>query len=115
MGVRPALTGPVYGDEKGEYTEACKVPMCFMNARQLAKLGVPEDCVPQALQVVQTIAKHNRSVPKDHRIDVEQAIRNCVEQPDPQRESSVPVEAVEQAESPAAHVVALGQLKPSAT
>ena len=42
-----------------------------MNARQLAKLGIPQDCVPQALQVVQVVAKYNRSVPKDQRIDVE--------------------------------------------
>ena len=59
-----------------------------MNARQLAKLGVPHECVPQALQVVQAVAKHNRSVPKDQRIDVEQTIRDCVEQPDLYREET---------------------------
>ncbi len=52
-----------------------------MNARQLAKLGVSRDCVPQAIQAVQTVAKHNRSVPKDQRIDVDQAIRECVANP----------------------------------
>ena len=52
-----------------------------MNARQLAKLGVSRDCVPQAIQAVQTVAKHNRSVPKDQRIDVEQAIRECATNP----------------------------------
>ncbi len=81
-----------------------------MNARQLAKLGVPKDCVPHALQAVQAVAKHNRSVPKEQRINVEQAIRDCVEQPDPQQESSAPVGAVEQAESPVSHVMALRQL-----
>ena len=81
-----------------------------MNARQLAKLGVPKDCVPHALQVVQAVAKHNRSVPKEQRINVEQAIRDCVGQPDPLRESSAPVGAVEQAESPVSHVMALRQL-----
>ena len=58
------------------YTETHKDRRCLMNARQLAKLGVPQDCVPQAIQVVQAVAKHNRSVPKDQRIDVEQAIRD---------------------------------------
>jgi tRNA-splicing ligase RtcB (3'-phosphate/5'-hydroxy nucleic acid ligase) len=52
-----------------------------MNARQLAKLGVPKDCVPQAIQAVQAVAKHNRSVPKDQRIDVAQAIRDCAANP----------------------------------
>ena len=37
-----------------------------MNARQLAKLGISKDCVPQAIQAVQAVAKHNRSIPKDH-------------------------------------------------
>ena len=52
-----------------------------MNARQLAKLGVSRDCVPQTIQAVQAVAKHNRSVPKDQRIDVDQAIRECVANP----------------------------------
>ena len=52
-----------------------------MNARQLAKLGVSRDCVPQAIRAVQAVAKHNRSVPKDQRIDVDQAIRECVANP----------------------------------
>ena len=52
-----------------------------MNARQLAKLGISKDCVPQAIQAVQAVAKHNRSIPKDQRIDVEQAIRDCAANP----------------------------------
>lgn len=32
-----------------------------MNARKLAKLGVPQDCVPKAIQVVQAVAKHKRA------------------------------------------------------
>ena len=52
-----------------------------MNARQLAKLGVSRDCVPQAIQAVQVVAKHNRTVPKDQRIDVDEAIRDCVANP----------------------------------
>jgi tRNA-splicing ligase RtcB len=52
-----------------------------MNGRQLAKLGVSRDCVPQAIQAVQAVAKHNRSIPKDQRIDVDQAIRECVANP----------------------------------
>jgi len=81
-----------------------------MNARQLAKLGVPQDCVSQALQVVQVVAKHNRSVPKDRRIDVEQAIRDCVNQPNRHQETAQTDEAIEPAESAAAHTVALRQL-----
>jgi tRNA-splicing ligase RtcB (3'-phosphate/5'-hydroxy nucleic acid ligase) len=52
-----------------------------MNARQLAKLGVPNYCVPLAIQAVQACAKHNRSVAKEQRIDVEAAIRACVANP----------------------------------
>jgi len=81
-----------------------------MNARQLAKLGIPQDCVPQALQVVQVVAKFNRSVPKDQRIDVEQAIRDCVNQPNRYQETAQTGEATEPAESTAAHTVALRQL-----
>ena len=74
-----------------------------MNARQLAKLGIPQDCVPQALQVVQVVAKHNRSVPKDQRIDVEQAIHDCVEQPESYRQA-------DQTAAVAEHAAALRQL-----
>lgn len=77
-----------------------------MNARQLAKLGVPQDCVPQALQVVQAVAKHNRSVSKDQRIDVEQTIRDCVAQPNQYQASA----SGDSDEPPAAHVLALRQL-----
>jgi len=55
---------------------------------------------------VQTVAKHNRSVPKDQRIDVEQAIRDCVARPD-QYQGGVPEDGDE---SPAAHTLALRQL-----
>jgi tRNA-splicing ligase RtcB (3'-phosphate/5'-hydroxy nucleic acid ligase) len=53
-----------------------------MNARQLAKLGVPKDCVRQALEVIHAVARHNRSMPKEERVNVEEIIRNCVAQPD---------------------------------
>jgi tRNA-splicing ligase RtcB len=81
-----------------------------MNARQLAKLGVPQDCVPQALQVIQAVAKHNRSVPKDQRINVQQAIRACVEQPDLYRSKGDAAQPVEGAEPAAAHGAALREL-----
>ena len=81
-----------------------------MNARQLAKFGVPRDCVPQALQVVQLVAKHNRSVAKEERIDVEQVIRDCVEKPDLYRKNTVAGAAAADVEVPVAHAVALQQL-----
>ncbi len=81
-----------------------------MNARQLAKLGVPHECVPQALQVVQAVAKHNRSVPKEQRINVEETIRACVEQPDLYRAGDQGGETAEHAGSPATHETALRQL-----
>jgi tRNA-splicing ligase RtcB len=81
-----------------------------MNARQLAKLGIPRDCVPQALQVVQVVAKHNRSVPKDQRINVEQAIRECVKQPDLYQQPAETGEAAEHAGPSTAHAAALRQL-----
>lgn len=76
-----------------------------MNARKLAKLGVPQDCVPRAIQVAQALAKHNRSVPKDQRVDVEEAIRTCVESPDQYLAT-----AETTAESPGPHEVALREL-----
>jgi tRNA-splicing ligase RtcB (3'-phosphate/5'-hydroxy nucleic acid ligase) len=97
-------------EEKGRYPEAHKDRTCFMNARQLAKLGVPQDCVPQALQVVQAVAKRNRSVPRDQRIDVEQVIRDCVEQPEQYRERGHSGEFSEHSEAPAAHEEALRHL-----
>ena len=42
------------------------------------------------------IAKHNRSVPKDQRINVEETIRAYVEQPDLYREGDQGGEAAEQ-------------------
>jgi len=66
-----------------------------MNARQLATLGVPPVCVPQALQVVQTIAKHNRGVPKPQRIDLEQIIQACIADPDSYRQAAPVTEAAE--------------------
>ncbi|MBD3672736.1 MAG: RtcB family protein [Planctomycetaceae bacterium] len=53
-----------------------------MNPRQLAKLGVPKDCHPIALQAVQSIAKYNRTVEKPLRIDVKDVVAQCVENPD---------------------------------
>jgi tRNA-splicing ligase RtcB len=81
-----------------------------MNARQLAKLGVPKECVPQAIQVIQAVAKHNRGVPKEHRIDAEQLIRACVEQPDSCRGGGQTGQAADLAQSPAAHEAALRAL-----
>jgi tRNA-splicing ligase RtcB (3'-phosphate/5'-hydroxy nucleic acid ligase) len=49
-----------------------------MNSRQLVKLGVPQNCVPQAIQAVQAIAKYNHSVAKESRINVEQYIADCI-------------------------------------
>lgn len=53
-----------------------------MNARQLAKLGVPKECVKDAIAGVQSIAKHNRTVEKPLRIDVNDAVRLCVDRPE---------------------------------
>lgn len=53
-----------------------------MNNRQLEKLGIPQDCLNTALQTVQLIAKYNRTVPKEQRVDVKDAIALCAEQPD---------------------------------
>jgi tRNA-splicing ligase RtcB len=52
-----------------------------MNARQLAKLGVPQDCMRQAIAAVQEIVKWNHSVPKDKRINIKEAITACAEKP----------------------------------
>jgi tRNA-splicing ligase RtcB len=49
-----------------------------MNARQLAKLGVPEDCITEAIQLVQAIAKHNRTSGKEYRFDVKEVVRAVV-------------------------------------
>lgn len=81
-----------------------------MNARQLAKLGVPQDCVSQAIQVVQIVAKHNRTVPKDQRIDVEEAIRDCVDQSNRRKETAQTSDETESNEPAAAHIVALKEL-----
>ena len=53
-----------------------------MNARQLAKLGVPTECVGDAIAAVQSAAKHNRTVEKPLRIDINEAVRRCVRQPE---------------------------------
>jgi tRNA-splicing ligase RtcB (3'-phosphate/5'-hydroxy nucleic acid ligase) len=52
-----------------------------MNARQLVKLGVPQECVGQAITCVQEIVGWNHSVPKNKRIDVKEAIHSCVANP----------------------------------
>jgi len=85
----------VYSRLDGPYTEVHKEWTELMNARQLAKLGVPQACVPQALQVVQAIAKHNRSVPKPQRIDLEQMIQACIADPDSYRQADPVKEAAE--------------------
>lgn len=53
-----------------------------MNSGQLTKIGVPMDCMGAAIQTIQAVAKHNRSVPKDARIDIKKTVALCVEAPD---------------------------------
>ena len=53
-----------------------------MNVRQLAKLGVPRECVKKAIAGVQSVAKYNRTVEKPLRIDIDESVRRCVQQPD---------------------------------
>lgn len=52
-----------------------------MNPNKLAKLGIPSICVPQAMQGVQSAAKHNRTVEKPLRIDIAAAVARCAEDP----------------------------------
>jgi tRNA-splicing ligase RtcB len=52
-----------------------------MNNRQLEKIGVPSECLNAATQLVQAIAKYNRTVVKDQRVDIEAAIKYCVDKP----------------------------------
>jgi len=53
-----------------------------MNARQLAKLGVPEDCVTDAIQTVQAIARFNHTVKKEQRYNIKEVIKTVVESPE---------------------------------
>lgn len=53
-----------------------------MNARQLEKLGVPRLCMTQAIGAVQKIVAQNRRVERDSRINLKEAIRECVSDPD---------------------------------
>lgn len=53
-----------------------------MNARQLAKLGVPSECVNTAVGAVQSVAKFNRTVEKPLRINVNDAVKHCVAEPE---------------------------------
>lgn len=41
-----------------------------MNARQLAKLGVPESCIPKAIPFVQAMAAFNNNIAKENKIDL---------------------------------------------
>lgn len=52
-----------------------------MNARQLSKLGVPEFCMSDAVVAVQKVAKYNRTVSKNDRIDLKAAVSMCVGNP----------------------------------
>jgi len=52
-----------------------------MNGRQLAKLGVPTECNSIAIQAVQSIAKHNRTVDKALRINIRDAVKQTVKIP----------------------------------
>lgn len=53
-----------------------------MNARKLTKLGVPAECTGAAIQAVQSAAKHNRTVAKELRIKIEDAIAQTVQDPE---------------------------------
>jgi len=53
-----------------------------MNARKLAQIGVPADCINDAIQAVQTIAAFNRSVEKPRRLNVQDLIKQCVDIPE---------------------------------
>lgn len=53
-----------------------------MNGRKLAQLGVPSDCIGAAIQAVQSAAKHNRTVEKDLRIKIEDAVAKAVASPE---------------------------------
>jgi len=52
-----------------------------MNARQLAKLGVPEDCISEAIKLAQAVAKYNRTVKKEQRYDIRTLMQEVVESP----------------------------------
>lgn len=53
-----------------------------MNSRKLAKLGVPRDCINEAIQAVQRAARYNRSVPRELRIDIDQGVARTVQVPE---------------------------------
>jgi tRNA-splicing ligase RtcB (3'-phosphate/5'-hydroxy nucleic acid ligase) len=53
-----------------------------MNARQLARLGVPELCASVAIAMVQDMAKYNRTVDREARINIKDAITKVVSDPD---------------------------------
>jgi tRNA-splicing ligase RtcB len=53
-----------------------------MNGRQLSKLGVPEDCITEAIQTVQAIARFNHTVKKEQRWDIKNLIKTVVESPE---------------------------------
>jgi hypothetical protein len=53
-----------------------------MNTRKLPKLGVPSDCTKAAIQAVQSAAAHNRTVPKELRVKIDEAVQRTVQTPD---------------------------------
>ncbi|GAB4148210.1 MAG: RtcB family protein [Planctomycetaceae bacterium] len=53
-----------------------------MNARQLEKLGVPKFCINTAIKAVQSVAKYNRTVEKPLRIDIRDALTQCIAHPE---------------------------------
>lgn len=57
-----------------------------MNARQLAKLGVPELCMNAAIQLVQDVAKKNRTVERDARQNIKMVIASVVDSADVYRD-----------------------------
>lgn len=52
-----------------------------MNARQLIKLGVPEDCITEGIKLAQAVAKYNRTVKKERRYDIRALMQEVVESP----------------------------------
>jgi len=52
-----------------------------MNTRQLTKIGIPSECIKQAISAVQEIVKWNRVSDEDERINVKEHLRSCSENP----------------------------------
>ncbi len=53
-----------------------------MNSRKLAKLGVPSHLINDAIQAVQSVARYNRTVAKELRIDIQDAVTRVIKFPE---------------------------------